>query len=204
VVGLHRTFSEKQRVAVFEQLARELGGRFINHEGWQDDRVIIDTPSGTVTIDIIGEAGWHMEHHATRIRAIIDNPSRLRFHVYSAAIGSRIGRLLGMEDIPIGDGMFDRAYVVQANKPEKIQQVLADDQVRERLLELGQIDLSIRGFEGGLEQALPAGRDYLELRFPGVIGEVGEIRAVFDLFVTVLRATRSADIAPAEDDGSGA
>jgi hypothetical protein len=94
--------------------------------------------------------------------------TRLRLEVYPERIQSRIGKLMGMEDIEIGDTEFDRRYIISGNDHAAIRQFLTPG-VREQidlLRELRTIDDIYVALAGGFLVVKKRGHilDYLLLQ----------------------------------------
>ncbi|MBF4693644.1 hypothetical protein [Fusibacter ferrireducens] len=70
----------------------------------------------------------------TRIRTIFKNPHQLNFKIYHEGFFSSIGKMLGMQDILIGDDEFDQRFVVKSNDEKKIKQLLNDYKLKSLLL----------------------------------------------------------------------
>lgn len=70
----------------------------------------------------------------TRIRTIFKNPNQLNFKLYHEGFFSSIGKMLGMQDILIGDDEFDQRFVVKSTDEIKIKQLLSDYKLKALLL----------------------------------------------------------------------
>ena len=62
----------------------------------------------------------------TRMRAPYVNPEGFRFTIYRKSVFSGLGKMLGMQDIEVGDPEFDEAFIIKANNEPRVQHLFAD------------------------------------------------------------------------------
>ena len=62
----------------------------------------------------------------TRMRAPYVNPEGFRFTIYRKGVFSDLGKLLGMQDIEVGDPDFDEAFIIKGNDESKVRDLFAD------------------------------------------------------------------------------
>jgi hypothetical protein len=103
----------------------------------------------TFTIDLRGELEGRPVHihryvggggHAV-VRAYFRPPLGMGLEIVRASILDRVGELVGLHDLEIGDPDFDRAFRVKARAPERVHEFLRAD-VRRALLALGDARLA--------------------------------------------------------------
>ena len=58
------------------------------------------------------------------MRAPYVNPEGFRFTIYRKGIFSELGKLLGMQDIEVGDPEFDEAFIIKGNDEFKVRESL--------------------------------------------------------------------------------
>jgi hypothetical protein len=120
------------------------------------------------------------------MRAPYVNPEGLRFTVYRKSFFSELGKLLGMQDIEVGDPEFDEAFIVKGTDEFKVQELFADPEVRSLLLAQPEVRLEVKDSEGWFGPSFPEDVDELHFQVHGVIKEMDRLKALFDLFAAVL------------------
>src|SRR4051812_3914320 len=103
---------------VWEQLSREIDADFVEGGFWKGSKVQAHVGLWTVTLDTMTEHHQHgatQHHHTTytRLRAPYINPEQFRFTIYRKGFFSGLGKLLGMQDIEVGDPDFDEAFIIK-------------------------------------------------------------------------------------------
>ncbi len=122
----------------------------------------------------------------TRMRAPYVNPEGFRFTVYRKGLFSELGKLLGMQDIEVGDPEFDEAFIVKGTDESRVRELFADAEVRSLLLAQPQVRLEVIDSEGWFGPSFPEGVDELRFQVVGVIKDVDRLKSLFDLFAAVL------------------
>ena len=70
----------------------------------------------------------------TRMRAPYVNPEGFRFTIYRKGLFSELGKLLGMQDIEVGDPEFDEAFIIKGNDEARVRELFADPKLRPLIL----------------------------------------------------------------------
>ena len=58
------------------------------------------------------------------MRAPYVNPEGFRFTIYRKGFFSDLGKLLGMQDIEVGDPEFDEAFIIKGNDEDRVRDAL--------------------------------------------------------------------------------
>lgn len=171
---------------IWHKLAEELNGRFSRTGLMGVPRVDVDVGPWTVTLDSrVRHAGkTHIPY--TRMRACFVNPDGFRFRTYRQGVFSRLGRLLGVQDIEIGHAELDDAFIIQGNDPRMVTQLLAPVRIRRLVAAQPRICLEVRDDQGWFKERFPAGVDMLHFEARGTIKDPTQLRGLFDLFAAVL------------------
>lgn len=171
----------------WRRLAQEIDADFIDGGLWKgSSKVQAQFGPWTVTLDTYTVHTGHAHFTYTRIRAPYVNPEGLRFTVYRKGLFSEVGKLLGMQDIEVGDPEFDEAFIVKGTDEAKVRELFADPEVRSLLLAQPQIRLEVKDSEGWFGPSFPEDVDELPFQVTGVIKEADRLKALFDLFASVL------------------
>ncbi len=140
----------------------------------------------TITLDTYTESTGHTHVEYTRMRAPYVNPEGFRFTIYRKGLFSELGKLLGMEDIEVGDTEFDEAFIIKGNDEGKVRDLFADARLRELVRVQPSIHLAVKDSEGWFGPKFPEDVDELHFQVVGVIKDVDRLKSLFDLFAAVL------------------
>ncbi len=171
---------------VWRQLAEEAGAEYFEGGFWKGDKVQTRTGPWTMTLDTFTVHTGQVHITCTRLRAPYVNPGGLRFSVYRKGILSGLGKLLGMQDIEIGDTDFDEAFIVKGTDEFQVRELFADPEIRSLLMAQPQIHLEVKDSEGWFGPAFPENVDELHFQVAGVIKDVDRLKGLFKLFAVVL------------------
>ena len=171
---------------VSRRLAEEIGADYLDGRLWKGSKVEAHVGPWTVTLDTYTFSTGKSHITYTRMRAPYVNPDGFRFTVYRKGLFSELGKLLGMQDIEVGDAEFDEAFILKGTDEAKVRGLFADPEVRSLLLAQRAVRLEVKDGEGGSGPAFPEGVDELHFRAHGVINEVDRLKALFALFAAVL------------------
>jgi hypothetical protein len=184
-MGLCKMFGPS-REAVWRQLSEEIGARYVDGGFWKGDKVEATHGEWTVTLDSHAVHTGKVTIVYTRMRAPYVNPSGFRFTIYRRGVFSGLGKLFGMQDIEIGDAVFDHEFIVKASEETLVRQLLFHPRVRELLSAQPQIHLSVKDDEGWFGRTFPEGVDELHFTVVGIIKDVERLKLLFDLFAETL------------------
>jgi hypothetical protein len=171
---------------VWRQLGEEIGGDFVQGGFWKGAKVQAHVGSWTITLDTDTVSTGKSSVTYTQMRAPYVNPDGFRFTVYRKGVFSGLGKLLGMQDIDVGDYEFDEAFMIQGTDEAKVQNFLADPQLRTMIAAQPQIRLTVNDSEGWFGPTFPDDVDELHFQVVGVIRDVEWLKGLFDLFAEVL------------------
>src|SRR5215203_1488486 len=105
---------------VWRRLGEEIDADFIDGGFWKGSKLQAHVGPWTVTLDTYTVTTGHAHFTYTRMRAPYVNPDGLRFTVYRRSFFSELGKLLGMQDIEVGDPDFDEAFIVKGTDEFKV------------------------------------------------------------------------------------
>jgi len=170
---------------VWRQLSEEIGAEFVEGGFWKGSKVQAHVGPWTVTLDM-GTSDEDSEGQATRLRAPYINPEGFRFTIYRKGFFSVLGKLLGMQDIDVGDPEFDEAFIIKGNDESKVRDLFANPKIRQMIQAQPKIRLRVKDSEGWFGPKFPENVDELHFEVVGVIKNVKRLKSLFDLFATVL------------------
>jgi hypothetical protein len=171
---------------VWRQLCAEIDAEFVEGGLWKGNKVQLHVKPWTITLDTYTVNTEHSHVEYTRMRAPYVNPEGFRFTIYRKGFFSELGKLLGMQDIEIGDPEFDEAFIIKGNDAPRVQNLFADARLRELIQNQPSFRLEVNDSEGWFGPKFPENVDELHFQVVGVIKDVGRLKALFDLFAAVL------------------
>jgi hypothetical protein len=196
-----RTMFGPSREEVWRQLSTEIQGRFIDGTWTKGARVEADHLGWTVTLDTYVVPAGKTYIPCTRMRAPFVNPGRFRFTVYRKSVFSGVGKLLGMQDIEVGDDAFDRDFIIKGTDDGQVRTLLSRVRLRELIATQPEIHLSVKDDEGWFATRFPDGVDEVYFSVTGIIKDLDRLKHLFDLFAEVLDAL--VDVGTATTDPAG-
>lgn len=182
----HRVGFHHHREEVWKRLSQELGGDFVRNGTWQTEKIRVQVDRWTVTLDIRTVPGFKSEQHFTRLRAPFVNPEGFRFEMYRKNLLSSLSELLGMQDIQTGYPEIDTNYVVQATDPERVRQLVADEEIRRLIRKQPDFHLRLIDAEDDYPDPLAEGIDELHFEVPELIEDHDRLYGLYELFAEVL------------------
>ncbi|MCU0723282.1 MAG: DUF3137 domain-containing protein [Planctomycetes bacterium] len=189
------------REEIWRELAADTGMEFRDGGFWGADTVVAEARGWTVVLDSYTTKSDDGDTTTyTRLRAPFRNAGGIRFKVYRAGLFSGLGKILGLQDLEIGDPEFDRVFVVKGNSPEWIQGVFADPRVRGLLFGQERFTLEARAAQGWFTPEFPAGLEVLSFEVPECVRDAPRLRSFFVLLFAVLERMRALGLA---DDARG-
>jgi hypothetical protein len=171
---------------VWRQLSQEIGATFVTGGVWKGNKVQAVVGPWTVTLDTYTVNTQHSHVSYTRMRAPYVNPEGFRFTIYRKSVFSGLGKMLGMQDIEIGDPEFDEAFIIQGNNEPRVQHLFADRALRALVQAQPTIRLDVKDSEGWFGPKFPDNVDELHFQVVGVITDVERLKSLFELFTAVL------------------
>jgi hypothetical protein len=171
---------------VWQQLCSEIGAEFVEGGFWKGNKVNAHVGPWTITLDTYTESSGESAVTYTRMRAPYVNPDGFRFTIYRKGFFSELGKLLGMQDIEVGDEEFDEAFIIQGNDEARVQNLFAEPKLRQMILAQPKIRFSVKDSEGWFGPEFPEDVDELYFRAIGVIKDVDRLKGLFELFAMAL------------------
>jgi len=171
---------------IWRQLSTEIGAQYVEGGFWKGDKVQATHGPWTITLDTYTVSNGKTSTTYTRMRAPFVDPEGFRFTVYRKGIFSDIGKWFGMQDMEIGDGAFDRDFILKSNQESKLQELLGSTKFRELISQQPQIYFAVKDDEGFFHSTFPEGVDELYFQVVGVIKDVERLKLLYELFAETL------------------
>ena len=200
---IRRSIFGPSKDEIWRQIASDVEGEFIDGGFWGENAVTYNHGEWRIILDtrkVSTYTGTMMTTvQYTRMRAPFINKDGLYFDISHEGFFSSIGKLLGRQDIVIGERYFDDRFLIKGNNPEKIKLLLADDRIRELFRKQPRVHLRIKDDEGMFGADFPDGVDELYFECDGVIKEAEILKDLFELFSLVLERLVQIDSAYEDD-----
>jgi hypothetical protein len=171
---------------VWRQLSREIGAEFGKGGFWKGNKVELDVKPWTITLDTYTVHTQHSHITYTRMRAPYVNPDGFRFTISRKGIFSELGKLLGMQDIEVGDPELDDAFIIKGNDESLVVNLFSDAKIRQMIKDQPKLRLEVKDSEGWFGPRFPADVDELHFQVVGVIKDIALLKGLFELFGAVL------------------
>ncbi len=196
-----RALFAKSHNRIWEQLAAELGARFVDGGTWKGDRIQAEHGEWTVTLDHYVIMVGKVPMSFTRLRAPYVNPDGFRFSIYRRSFGSDLAKKLGMQDVEVGHAAFDRDFIIKGSDVAKLRQLFDDADVRRLLERQKDVQLAVKDDEGWFGKHFPDGTDELTCVLHGLVDDKQRLKDVFELFSATLDRLCRIGAAEAGDPG---
>jgi hypothetical protein len=171
---------------IWRKLSEELGGQFVNETGWRQDKVRVRHGEWSVILDFGSHRGYRYEAIYTRFRGACANPDGFRVHVFRQELVHGLGRLLGMQDVRVGDPKLDPMFVIKTNDEGRVRRLMDDEPLRTLMQNEPDLEVTIRDRSEDFSEAFPEGVDELVVEVPGKIEEKEHLRRLYDIFGLLL------------------
>jgi hypothetical protein len=170
------------RASIWQQLAQEIDGTYLEGRGWHGDRVVATHDGWTVTLETEFNAASKTTH--TRLSAPFRNPSGFHFTIYRRGAFTDLAKKLGMQDVEVGHAGFDRDFVIKGNDEHKLKKLFANAAIR-ALIE-AQPEVSFTSEPPWSFMRDSDDVDELSFRVSGMPKDVARLKGLFDLFAETL------------------
>jgi len=171
---------------IWAQLSKDIGADFKKGGAFQHSKVTLQHREWEITLDTHTVIAGKAVIVLTRLRAPYVNPDGHRFRIYRKSVFSWLGKLLGAQDIEIGVRSFDESFIIQSRSETFVKHVLANPRIRELMERQPDIHFEVKDDEGWFGTTFPNGVDELYFQAFGVLKDVEQLKALFDLFALVL------------------
>lgn len=199
-MGILRSIFGPSKSEIWSQIARDIDGHFEEGGFFSKDVLRYQSGEWEITLDTFTRSsGNNNSTTYTRMRAPFVNKDSFDFEIYREGLFSPLGRLLGMQDIIIGDSYFDDSFVIKSNSQEKIKRLLHDEKLKDSIHNQPDIHFTIKDDEGWFGQHFPEGVDELYFECRWVLKNERLIKSLFDLFSITLERLVQIDSAYEDD-----
>ena len=120
---------KKRRLAIWSQVASELGGvHNLQTKWWRGDEHILATVRGAqVKLDVYVVSSGKSSQTYTRVAADYVHGPGPKMKLSKHGFWQSIGKALGMQDIPTGDAAFDEGFVLKSDNVAVARRLWSDE-----------------------------------------------------------------------------
>ena len=187
-MGVPRKIFREQQDDVWQRLSNELGGEFFNKKGRRQDKLTVKADPWTVTVDFHSERGYKSETLYTRLRAPYVNADGFRFSISHQGVFGFIAKMIGLNDIQIGDEAIDRMFKIKATDKEQVVALLSGSRIRALLAGEPGVHIHVRDADTWFVDEFPEGVDELVIEVEGEVNDLARLESLYVLFATFLHA----------------
>lgn len=185
-MGLLRDFFGSSKDEIWEQIAKEIKGEYIDAGFWGKDVLVFRHRQWELLLDTYSRNSGKHSTTYTRLRVPFVNKDGLHFDISREGFFTAIGKFFGMQDIQVNNTYFDDNFLIKGNEEEKIRQLLDDDNLKTLFHKQPNVHIQIKDDEGWFGQTYPDGVDVLYFESTGVIKNKEELLNLFLLFASIL------------------
>jgi hypothetical protein len=171
---------------IWQQVCNEIGAEFVKGGFWKGEKVQAKHGEWTVTLDTYAVSTGKTTVVFTRMRAPYVNPDHFRFTIYRRGFFSDIAKRLGMQDIEIGHGDFDRDFIIKGTDEGKVRALFDNQRIRELITAQPRIHFTVKDNEGTFGPEFSSDADELCFHVGGIIKDVERLKLLFELFSETL------------------
>ena len=168
----------------------EVNGKFIEQESWHSEKVLIEFEKWVITFDHYTAYTTVLSHAASkkyiRVTVPVFSQDGFRFEIYRQDLLSYIGKIVGAQDVKIGDGKFDKNFVIKTNDVTQLNLFL-NTGITDLISKQTNINVHISDQQGIWEAKLPPQEPELSFYAEGKIDNVETLKSILLLFQEMLK-----------------
>lgn len=185
-MSLLREMFGSAKEEIWLQLSQEIGAEYSKDGFFKNGKITLNHKNWEITLDTYTVHANNAHITYTRVRAPYVNKDGFRFRIYRKSVFSWFGKLLGMQDVELGDTFFDEEFIIQGDPESQVVKFFSNYKLKEKIRQQPEIYLQVKDDEGWFKQKFPEGVDELYFQVRGVIKDRERLKQLFDLFAFVL------------------
>jgi hypothetical protein len=182
---LREIFGPSKR-EIWNELSGTINADYVEGGFFGRDKVVARAGQWTITLDTYTVSTGKSSTTYTRMRAPYVNKDGLYFKVYRAGLFSEMGKALGMQDIEVGNPIFDEDFVIKGNDEDKVRTLFSNTNIQNLMEIQPRFRLEVKDDEGWFGAQFPDGVDELCFQVVGIIKDMELLKALFELFAEIL------------------
>lgn len=172
--------------AIWAELWEGVGGVYLNREGWRQDKLMVEHGHWIITLEFHTHGGYHTNANYTRFRVAFENPEDFHFKLVPQGLLDTVGKLLGLQDVELGDPEFDKAFLIKSNDEARVREVLDDPVLRQFLREEPEAFVGLVSVHGDRAAQFPDGVEEVVMEIPGKVVDIERLKRLYMTFARTL------------------
>lgn len=172
---------------VWQQLVQETDAEIVTSGFWNKQQVQKKAGPWMITLDEYIVHSKPAKITYTRLRAPFVSTDGFRFKLYDETFFSAVGKAFGMQDVQIGEEIFDAKFILKTNNEARLRQLFGNNRIRQMISLYHHVHFAIRGDENWFGTRLPTTVDELYFRTPITVRNVEGLRTLFEIFTETLQ-----------------
>lgn len=187
-MGMLRRVFGPSREEIWRLLSDEIQANYVDGGIWKSDRVEARHGEWIVTLDTYTVSTGKVTITYTRMRAPYVNADGFRFRIYRRGVFSDLGKLLGMQDVEVGEPAFDQDFIIKGTDDGRLRHLFGDPALRELIRRQPEMDLSVIDDDGWFGATVPDNVDILTFTVAGVVKDIERLKGLYEMFAETLDA----------------
>lgn len=184
--NLVQSLFNKNYEAIWKQFAIEKNGKYLEGHYGEQDAVEIKYKNHIIKFDSYIYRGSHghndQKTEFTRIRLEFKSADNFKFRIMNQGIIDTIGKIFGLQDIQIGDKLFDRKFMIKGNDELKVQQLLSSAKIKEQMMNHKDLQLQVLDKEGIFYEKIQENHVMLYYISEEIITTVEQLNTLLQLY----------------------
>lgn len=140
-MAMFRQKRMRGRETLLRQVEDRLGGKLVPGSFFKQPRLAFEHRGHPASLEFYSTGGRNPTYYTQLLFNFSSNPP-FEFRIYPEHLLSKLGKLLGGQDIQIGDEIFDARFMIKGSSPERVKALLAKQRVREAIFELRSLKMN--------------------------------------------------------------
>lgn len=174
------------RREAWADIAAELKGEHRLGKWGRPDQVIVHVGVWEVVLDTFARSDGNSSHPFTRMRAVYRPTAEFDFKLVEDKTPDFIKNIFNMQDVRVGDDVFDRRFRIKANSAVKVQALFSEKDIRRMLTRMRHAKLETKK-GGGLFNKMPEQYKILYFESRKYLRQPETLKTMFALFAVTLK-----------------
>jgi hypothetical protein len=126
--------------------------------------------------------------------------SQFQFAIHNSSAVEEVAKILGLQDIVVGDADFDKTYIIQGSEPRLVQKLFSDSNFKEKIQEQKAVNLSIvDGHHKQFGITPPAGVGVLTFVEKGAVNSFERLTSLVELMKVAIDRLQTLGVIAADE-----
>jgi len=168
--------------SVWMDLAEEMNGEFTESTYLTSAKLPLPTKPWTVQLKMHSHPMGKSIAETTVITLPYTPLQEFKLAVRNSSPVEEVAKIFGLQDVLVGDPVFDKAFIIQGNNSALLRELFADGSLRRLILNQKSVNLSIVDHQHKLfGVTLPSGINALTFAEKGAINSFDRLTSIFEL-----------------------